>query len=88
MNSSPVYLQEEYAKTEIAKILNLLDEELVGLVPVKSRIREIAALLSGFMSTIGLIVILTLGLTIYGVAAFGQEKSATANDNDLQTKTA
>jgi probable Rubsico expression protein CbbX len=38
-------LQEEYAKTEIAKILNLLDEELVGLAPVKSRIREIAALL-------------------------------------------
>ena len=45
MNTSPVYLQEEYAKTEIAKILNLLDEELVGLKPVKSRIREIAALL-------------------------------------------
>ena len=45
MNTAPVYLQEEYAKTEIAKILNLLDEELVGLVPVKSRIREIAALL-------------------------------------------
>ena len=44
MNVS-VNLQEEYAKTEIAKILNLLDEELVGLVPVKSRIREIAALL-------------------------------------------
>ena len=45
MNTSPINLQEEYAKTEIAKILNLLDEELVGLVPVKSRIREIAALL-------------------------------------------
>lgn len=45
MNSTPVYLQEEYAKTEIAKILNVLDEELVGLAPVKSRIREIAALL-------------------------------------------
>lgn len=45
MNTSPVYLQEEYAKTEIAKILKLLDEELVGLAPVKSRIREIAALL-------------------------------------------
>ena len=45
MNTSPVYLQEEYAKTEIAKILNLLDEELVGLAPVKSRIREVAALL-------------------------------------------
>ena len=45
MNTSPVNLQEEYAKTEIAKILNLLDEELVGLAPVKARIREIAALL-------------------------------------------
>ena len=43
--NSPINLQEEYAKTEIAKILNLLDEELVGLAPVKSRIREIAALL-------------------------------------------
>ena len=45
MNSVPINLQEEYAKTEIAKILNLLDEELVGLAPVKARIREIAALL-------------------------------------------
>jgi len=43
--SSPINLQEEYAKTEIAKILNILNEELVGLAPVKSRIREIAALL-------------------------------------------
>nr|YP_009028862.1 rubisco expression protein [Coscinodiscus radiatus]AGH28406.1 rubisco expression protein [Coscinodiscus radiatus] len=40
-----INLQEEYAKTEIAKILKLLDDELVGLTPVKSRIREIAALL-------------------------------------------
>ena len=45
MSTTSVNLQEEYAKTEIAKILNLLDEELVGLAPVKSRIREIAALL-------------------------------------------
>ena len=45
MNTAPINLQEEYAKTEIAKILNLLDEELVGLKPVKARIREIAALL-------------------------------------------
>jgi probable Rubsico expression protein CbbX len=45
MNTTPVNLQEEYSKTEIAKILNLLDEELVGLAPVKARIREIAALL-------------------------------------------
>ena len=43
MNS--INLQEEYAKTDIAKLLNLLDEELVGLAPVKARIREIAALL-------------------------------------------
>jgi probable Rubsico expression protein CbbX len=45
MNTNPVNLQEEYKKTDIAKILNLLDEELVGLAPVKARIREIAALL-------------------------------------------
>jgi hypothetical protein len=36
MNTSPINLQEEYAKTEIAKILNLLDEELVGLSPVSA----------------------------------------------------
>jgi probable Rubsico expression protein CbbX len=40
-----VNIQEEYKNTEIAKILNLLDEELVGLAPVKARIREISALL-------------------------------------------
>jgi probable Rubsico expression protein CbbX len=45
LSTTPVNLQEEYAKTEISKILNILDEELVGLTPVKSRIREIAALL-------------------------------------------
>jgi len=44
-NSTLVNIQEEYKKTEISKILNLLDEELVGLAPVKARIREIAALL-------------------------------------------
>ena len=47
------------------------------------------ALFAGFLSTIGLILILTLGLTIYGVAAFGQEKTlSTATSNDLQTKKA
>ena len=45
MNTTRVNLQEEYAKTEIAKILNLLNDELVGLAPVKARIREIAAFL-------------------------------------------
>jgi probable Rubsico expression protein CbbX len=45
MNATQINLQEEYAKTEIEKILRILDEELVGLAPVKARIREIAALL-------------------------------------------
>jgi len=45
------------------------------------------ALLAGFLSTIGLILILTLGLTIYGVAAFGQEK-LDDESNNLQTKKA
>jgi len=44
-------------------------------------------LLSGFLSTIGLILILTLGLTIYGAAAFQQ---TTVQDvegvQELQTK--
>ena len=44
-NTTSINLQEEYKKTDIEKLLNVLDEELVGLVPVKTRIREIAALL-------------------------------------------
>jgi len=40
-------------------------------------------LLAGFLSTVGLILILTLGLTIYGSASFGQDKSS---GNQLQTK--
>jgi photosystem I subunit XI len=40
-------------------------------------------LLAGFLATIGLIVILTLGLTIYGATAFSSEKS---QGNTLQTK--
>ena len=41
-----------------------------------------AALLAGFLSTIGLIFILTLGLTIYGIAAFGQTKTVTENNTN------
>jgi len=44
-NLTEVNLQEEYNKTEISKILQLLNDDLVGLEPVKARIREIAALL-------------------------------------------
>ena len=44
-------------------------------------------LLAGFLSTIGLILILTLGLTIYGVATFGQDTTQTATaETELQTR--
>ena len=44
-------------------------------------------LLAGFLSTIGLIVILTLGLTIYGIATFEQDQvSELNNPNNLQTR--
>ena len=47
------------------------------------------ALIAGFLSTIGLILILTLGLTIYGIAAFGQEKTVDSVDSlEFQTKKA
>jgi probable Rubsico expression protein CbbX len=38
-------LRRELADTHIAEVLDQLDNELVGLVPVKTRIRQIAALL-------------------------------------------
>ena len=44
-------------------------------------------LLAGFLSTLGLIIILTLGLSIYGIAVFGEKKSQ-SNMNGLQTKKA
>lgn len=40
-----VNLQEEYNKTDIQGIINQLEADLVGLAPVKARIKEIAALL-------------------------------------------
>ena len=40
-----INLAEEFAQSGVGPVLRQLDEELVGLVPVKSRIREIAALL-------------------------------------------
>ncbi len=40
-----VSLAEEYAASGVGPVLQQLDDELVGLAPVKSRIREIAALL-------------------------------------------
>jgi probable Rubsico expression protein CbbX len=42
---SAIDLQKEYADVGIGEVLDQLDRELVGLQPVKTRIREIAALL-------------------------------------------
>ena len=44
-DSTVVNLQEEYNKTQIQDIIDNLEADLVGLKPVKARIREIAALL-------------------------------------------
>ena len=38
-------LRQEYQETQIQRVIDILEEELIGLVPVKRRIREIAALL-------------------------------------------
>ena len=42
---TPIDLQSEYNSTHIQDVLDELDRELIGLKPVKTRIREIAALL-------------------------------------------
>ena len=47
VQASPVKtnLAEEFAQSGVGPVLQQLDDELVGLAPVKERIREIAALL-------------------------------------------
>ena len=42
---SSIDLAANYAESGVAQVLEQLDQELIGLVPVKTRIREIAALL-------------------------------------------
>jgi len=42
-----------------------------------------SALLAGFFSTIGLVIILTLGLTIYGAAVFGKESESSKEELKL-----
>ena len=44
-DSTPVDLQAAYEGAEVQDVLDQLDQELIGLQPVKTRIREIAALL-------------------------------------------
>ena len=45
MTAELVNLKDEYNNSEIQGILDILDDELIGLKPVKTRIREISALL-------------------------------------------
>lgn len=44
-DDAPIDLQAEFESSHIQEVLVKLDQELIGLVPVKTRIREIAALL-------------------------------------------
>jgi len=44
-DNTKVNLQEEYKKRQIQEVLDKLDRDLVGLIPVKTRLKEIAALL-------------------------------------------
>ena len=44
-DDTPVDLQAELASSNVEEILDQLDRELIGLVPVKTRIRETASLL-------------------------------------------
>lgn len=44
-DDAPIDLNAEFEESHIQEILDKLDRELIGLLPVKTRIREIAALL-------------------------------------------
>ncbi|MCZ6578186.1 MAG: CbbX protein, partial [Gammaproteobacteria bacterium] len=41
-DDTPVDLQEELRSSNVQEVLDQLDRELIGLKPVKTRIREIA----------------------------------------------
>jgi probable Rubsico expression protein CbbX len=44
-DDTPIDLEEEFRNSQVQEVLDKLDRELVGLRPIKTRIREIAALL-------------------------------------------
>ena len=44
-DDAEVNLEDEFEKSNVKEVLDKLDRELIGLIPVKTRIREIAALL-------------------------------------------
>ena len=77
-----VNLQEEYIKTDIQGILEQLEQDLVGLVPVKRRIKEIAALLlvQRLRKTLGLgINSASVGLHMSFTGSPGTGKTEVAN---------
>jgi probable Rubsico expression protein CbbX len=75
-------LQEEYNKTDIQGIIDQLEEDLVGLAPVKARIKEIAALLlvQRLRKNLGLGINSTsVGLHMSFTGSPGTGKTAVAN---------
>ena len=75
-------VQEEYKKTDIEGVLKQLDEDLVGLAPVKARIKEIAALLlvQSLRKTLGLGMNSSpVGLHMSFTGSPGTGKTAVAN---------
>ena len=52
--TATVNLKDEYNNSEIQSILDILDEELIGLKPVKTRIREISSRKGEGVSTLDL----------------------------------
>merc|ERR1712194_598102 len=80
--SMALNLQEEYNKTNIEGIINQLEEDLVGLAPVKARIKEIAALLlvQRLRKNLGLgINSASVGLHMSFTGSPGTGKTAVAN---------
>jgi len=76
-----VNLQEEYNKTDIQSIIDQLDKDLVGLAPVKARIKEIAALLlvQSLRKTLGLgLDTASVGLHMSFTGSPGTGKTAVA----------
>ena len=74
-------LQEEYNKTNIQGVIDQLEEDLIGLTPVKARIREIAALLlvQRLRKTLGLgIKSTSVGLHMSFTGSPGTGKTAVA----------
>ena len=77
-----VNLQEEYNKTNIKGIIDQLEEDLVGLAPVKARIKEIAALLlvQRLRKNLGLgLKSASIGLHMSFTGSPGTGKTAVAN---------